>query len=167
MQKHSRRSWAANILERIGHWLALCSGSVAVVFFAAMVTAVLLGIFFRYIVRDPLQWTEELARFLMLWTGFLAMNVAMHHQMHLKIDSLINVLPAWLRNILGYICDILIGLFLFVLTVKGYAMTKNTMMLASSMKLSMFWIYMAVPLGAFLTLIQLVLQVGRKILKPE
>ena len=115
-------------------------------------------------VQNPLQWTEELARFLMLWTGFLAMNVAMHHGMHLKIDALVNVLPNWMKHVLGYVCDILIGCFLVILVFKGYGMTKNTMMLASSMKLSMVWIYMAVPLGAFLTLIQHVLQVGRKIL---
>jgi TRAP-type C4-dicarboxylate transport system permease small subunit len=38
-------------------------------------------------------------------------------------------------------------------------------MTASTLNISMFWIYMAVPLGALLTVIQLILNVTMKVLK--
>jgi len=38
-------------------------------------------------------------------------------------------------------------------------------MTTSTLNLSMFWIYMSVPLGAFLTVIQLILNVTMKVLK--
>jgi TRAP-type C4-dicarboxylate transport system permease small subunit len=152
------------ILERAGSLLAAGSGAVSALFLAGMTAVTLLGVFFRYVVQDPFQWTEELARFLMLWSGFLAMNVAMHHGQHLNIDIIVRILPRWISKILGYISLLLIGYFLVVLTTKGYSMTAKTMMQASSMKFSMSWIYMAVPLGAALTLVQVVLQFSAKVL---
>jgi len=125
---------------------------------------VILGVVFRYVVQAPLQWTEELARFFMLWTGFMAMNVAMYHRAHLAIDSIIVLMPPRLVKLLGYLGDILIAYFLIILLIKGYSMTTRTIMQASSMEFSMFWIYMAVPLGAFLTLIQHGLQIACKLL---
>jgi len=164
MKQQRTNSLAIGVMEQTGHFLATGSGAVSALLFAAMAFVTFLGVFFRYVVRDPLHWTEELARFLMLWAGFLAMNVAMHHRQHINIDIIVRALPTWLSKSLGYICDLLICYFLIVLTMKGYSMSFNTMVSASSMKFSMFWIYMAVPVGAFFTLVQVLLISGAKVL---
>ncbi|MBT4090633.1 MAG: hypothetical protein HOE30_19265 [Deltaproteobacteria bacterium] len=54
--------------------------------------------------------------------------------------------------------------FLVFLTLKGYQMASGSIMNAMSMDFSMSWIYMAVPLGALLTLIQLVIMILKKTL---
>ena len=155
------------LFTAIGRWMAITTGAISAVLLAGTFTVVILGVVFRYVIQAPLQWTEELARFLMLWTGFMAMNVAMFHRQHLAIDSIIVLMPPRVVKLLGYLGDILIAYFLIVLLMKGYSMTTRTIMQASSMEFSMFWIYMAVPLGAFLTLIQHVLQIISKLLDPS
>jgi len=165
MKQQRTNPLAIVVMERTGHFLATGSGAASALLFAAMAFVTFLGVFFRYVVRDPLQWTEELARFLMLWSGFLAMNVAMHHRQHIKIDIIVRALPGWLCNSLGYISDLLICYFLIILTIKGYSMSVKTMMTASSMKFSMSWIYMSVPLGSFLTLVQVLLIFGARVLR--
>lgn len=54
--------------------LALKVGSaIAIVAIAAMVVAILVQVFFRYIIGDALPWPDEFARFCMLWmTGLMA-----------------------------------------------------------------------------------------------
>lgn len=167
MNPGSIRSRIAAILLTLGHRLAQITGAISATLLFAMFGVVILGVVFRYVIQSPLQWTEELSRFLMLWTGFMALNVAMFHRQHLAIDTLVAQLPERVSRILGYICDILIAYFLVVLIDKGYSMTTRTMMQASSMNFSMFWIYMAVPLGALLTLIQHLLQIGCKLIEPS
>ena len=68
-------------------------------------------------------------------------------------------------RLIGYCIDMLVGLFLYFLLKQGYLMTTRTLMTTSTLDISMFWIYMAVPLGAFLTVIQLILNVTMKVLR--
>jgi len=166
VQQSAARNTIVAVFASTGRWLAISTGAVTAILLFGMFAIVILGVVFRYVIQAPLQWTEEMARFLMLWSGFIGMNVAMYHRQHLAIDSLLVILPGWLTRILGYICDVLILYFLIILINRGYAMTTRTMMQASSMEFSMYWIYMAVPLGALLTLIQHVLQILCKLIQP-
>jgi TRAP-type C4-dicarboxylate transport system permease small subunit len=48
-----------------------------VVFGAVMSVIVMLQIFFRFVIDVPSPWSEELARYLMIWTGMVGSFVAM------------------------------------------------------------------------------------------
>ena len=162
------RSFRENIIllsDKFGHVIEMAVGSFCVLIYAAMIVAALLGVVFRYIMLSPFEWTEEVARFLMLWLGFLAMNIALRKNQHIAINFFGDRLPPILLRLIGYCIDVLVGLFLYYLLKQGYLMTTRTLMTTSTLNLSMFWIYMAVPLGAFLTVIQLILNVTIKVLK--
>jgi TRAP-type C4-dicarboxylate transport system permease small subunit len=165
MKDHGLRERIILTSDKIGHVIERIVGSFCVLIYGAMIVAALLGVVFRYIMLSPFEWTEEVARFLMLWLGFLAMNMALRRNQHIAINFFGNRLPPVLMRLLGYCIDGLVGLFLYYLLKQGYLMTTRTLMTASTMNISMFWIYMAVPLGAFLTVIQLILNVTMKVLK--
>jgi C4-dicarboxylate transporter DctQ subunit len=147
--------------DKIGHIIERVVGSFCVLIYGAMIVAALLGVVFRYIMLSPFEWTEDL----MLWLGFLAMNIALRRNQHIAINFFGDRLPPVLMRFMGYCIDGLVGLFLYYLLKQGYLMTTRTLMTASTLNISMFWIYMAVPLGAFLTVIQLILNVMMKVLK--
>ena len=149
-------------MDKTGGIIEAVSGALCVALIALMAIVVLIGVYFRYVVGNPFMWTEELARFLMLWSGFLAINIAMRRDAHIKIDFIFNALPDVLRKIVEVLVDLLMTAFLVFLTFKGYQMAMGSIMNAMSMDFSMFWIYMAVPLGALLTLIQLVIMILKK-----
>jgi TRAP-type transport system small permease protein len=153
------------ISDKIGHVIEMVVGSFCVLIYAAMIGAALLGVLFRYVMLSPFEWTEEVARFLMLWLGFLAMNIALRKNEHIAINFLGGRLPRALIRLISYCIDGLVGLFLFYLVKQGYLMTTRTLITTSTLNISMFWIYMAVPLGAFLTAIQLILNLMVKVLK--
>jgi TRAP-type C4-dicarboxylate transport system permease small subunit len=153
------------VVDKIGHVIEMAVGSFCVLIYAAMIGAALLGVLFRYVMLSPFEWTEELARFLMLWLGFLAMNIALRRNQHIALNFLGGLLPPALLRLIGYCIDVLVGLFLYYLLKQGYLMTTRTLITTSTLNLSMFWIYMAVPLGAFLTVIQLILNVTMKVLR--
>jgi TRAP-type C4-dicarboxylate transport system permease small subunit len=165
MEDHGLRQRIILISDKIGHVIELTVGSFCVLIYGAMIAAALLGVVFRYIMLSPFEWTEEVARFLMLWLGFLAMNIALRRNQHIAINFFGDRLPPGLSRLIGYCVDVLVGLFLYYLLKQGYLMTTRTLMTASTLNISMFWIYMAVPLGAFLTVIQLILNVTMKVLK--
>ena len=86
---------------------------------AVMVVVVAAQVFCRYVLNHSLFWSEELARYLLVWLTFLGATVAYHRRVHPSIDILqARVAPAGARamTVAGY----LVALFFFgVLTVYG------------------------------------------------
>ena len=140
--------------------------------FAAMTLVAILGVFFRYIMQSPFMWTEEVARYLLVWMGFTAISIALRQDRHIKVEIIGKLVPAVMAKIIGYLVDALVAFFFIILLKQGYLLTVNNIMTASTFKMSMSWILVAVPVAAALTLIQLFLSVVRKIFsqsasKPE
>ncbi len=164
MKHQAARARAVTILDQTGSVIEAITGAICVMAFGAMLIVVLLGVFFRYVMGDPFQWTEELARFLMLWGAFLAMNLAMRSEEHIKIDFVIKSIPRAVQSAVGILVDLLVGCFLVYLTIKGIHIASGAFMTAMSMDFSMSWIYFSVPVGAFFTLVQLILNRAKKML---
>jgi TRAP-type C4-dicarboxylate transport system permease small subunit len=94
----------------------------------------------------------------------LSFNIALRKREHIAIPAFVDRLPPRVSKLLDYLVDILIGFFLIVLIKQGYLMTTRTLMSASTIHISMFWIYIFVPVGASLTLLQLILGMIKKVL---
>ena len=85
-----------------------------------MVVVVAAQVFCRYVLNHSLFWSEELARYLLVWLTFLGATVAYHRRAHPSIDMLqARVAPPVARamTIVGYIVALL---FFGVLTVYGF-----------------------------------------------
>jgi len=123
----------------------------------------LLGVFFRYVMQSPFMWTEEVARYLLVWLGFTAVSLAFWQERHIKVDLLSRILPKFLATLLNRFVDLLVALFMIVLLYQGCLMTMGSIMKASTFNLSMKWILLAVPMAALLTLVFLILRVALKL----
>jgi len=85
----------------------------------SMAALVAVQVFFRYVLNHSLFWSEELARFLLVWLTFLGASVAYHRRAHPGIDTFSLLLPACLKK-KAVICAHLASLGLFsVMIVYG------------------------------------------------
>jgi len=85
-----------DIVLRIGWWVAVFA-------IGLMVLSILLQVFFRYVLGSPLAWSEEAARFCMLWmTGFMA-PLAYRQGGFVAIEMLIRFLPARVGEVLSFL----------------------------------------------------------------
>ncbi len=125
----------------------------------AMVVVVLAGTFWRYVLNDPLLWTEEAARYLMIWVVLIGASITMRHREHVRINAIVNLFPEKVRIVLRLITNLFVVYFLYILTVYGWEMAQRSQVQTSpALGISMFWPIMAVPLTGIFCLIQLVLQ---------
>lgn len=164
MQERSRLSQIIEVSDKLGYLIEMTSGAFCVLLFATMTVVALLGVFFRYVMISPFEWTEELARFLMLSLSFLAINIGLRKREHIALLFVVERLPNKISKVIDYCVDLLIILFLIVLIREGYLMTTRTIMTGGFLKISMFWPYLTVPLGAFLALLQHILNMTKKTL---
>jgi TRAP-type transport system small permease protein len=148
--------------DSLGEIMDRITGFVCVTCFVIMTGVALLGVFFRYVMRSPFMWTEEVARYLLVWMGFLAISQALRQGKHIKVEILDKLAPPVVQKIIGYGVDLLIAAFLWVFLKQGYLLMVGNNMTAATFNLSMFWVKLALPVSAALAMAQLVLRVISK-----
>lgn len=149
-------AWAFG--EKLNWWVErLCAALVAV-----LVIDIWFGIVARYVLELGITWTEELARYIMIWAALLAISCAAHRREHIGLDFISRLLPPGPRRILQVAIDSLgIAFFLF-LFVYGIGMTADgASQFAMIFGMTMVVPYAAVPVSAVLTALQIFLAATR------
>lgn len=101
-------------LERFNGAALALGRIIAVIALAIMVCLILGQVFFRYVLNDAPNWTEEGARFGMLWMTGLMAPLAYRMGGFVAIDMLERALP---RLLAGLLSLILFGLTMWVLMI--------------------------------------------------
>lgn len=86
--------------------------AIGIVAVALMVLAILIQVFFRYVLNNPLPWPDEAARFCMLWMTGLIAPLAYRQGGFVAIDMAVRALPARIGALLS----------LFLLVVAGFVL---------------------------------------------
>ena len=115
----------------------------------AMVGSVVWQVLSRYLFVVPAAWTEELARFLLIWIGMLGAAYAYRQGSHLGIDLLANKLNESGKQRLHGIVHIVCLLFAVnVLVVGGGSLVSMTWELkqySAAMGLPIAYVYSVIP----------------------
>ena len=85
--KHSARKY-----YEITGWLDSLAKWVSILLIALMAAVVVVQVVARYVMRNPFPWTEELARYLMIWSSFVAMGHMVRNWDCVKVDFLVDSL---------------------------------------------------------------------------
>ncbi|WP_299968934.1 TRAP transporter small permease subunit [uncultured Roseobacter sp.] len=87
---------------RLVNETALAIGrAIGIVAVAAMVLAILIQVFYRYVLNSALPWPDEAARFCMMWmTGMMA-PIAFRRGGFVAIDTLVRLLPVRIGALLS------------------------------------------------------------------
>ena len=131
-------------------------GTILVVLMALMTLDVLWGVLTRYIVGSQASWSEELARFLLIWIGILGAAYASGQNMHLSIDLL---KPSLSEKGQKQLTMVINGLIIFfagaVMVVGGFRLmyiTQTLGQLSPALRIPMYLIYMVVPISGLLVI---------------
>jgi len=78
---------------------------------ALIFVVVFLQVLFRYLLRQPLFWSEELPRYLLIWMSFLAAALAQKHDAHIDITLCLAPFSTRARQVLKILTDAVILVF--------------------------------------------------------
>jgi TRAP-type C4-dicarboxylate transport system permease small subunit len=133
------------------------------VIFWSLAFIVFLQFFTRYVLNDSLAWTEEIARYGLMWVVFIGGAMVTRRNTHIAVELLSNVMkPGRLRSVLLAFVDFVklafIGLLAFVSVTITERMGVQRM---TVFDLSMSWVYGGVAFGCFLMLFRQIVNVWR------
>jgi len=119
-----------------------------------MTLVVATQVFFRYVLNQSLFWSEELARFLLVWLSFLGASVAYRRKAHPGIDVVSSRMPDALRRIFTVVVHI-VSITLFVVMIfYGYRFAYFVrLQISPALYVPKWVIFGIVPISGFILMI--------------
>ncbi|GAK59395.1 tripartite ATP-independent periplasmic transporter DctQ component [Candidatus Vecturithrix granuli] len=160
--KPTQQSAIASIATTLSRFVERLAAYPCITATGAMTIVVLLGVVFRYVIRHPLSWSEEVARYLMIWAASLAVSIGIMQREHLGITFLVSRLPHSAQKYVAVLVNLAVLWFLWVLTKFGYFMALDGKTQLSPILarygISMVWSLSAIPVAGALAMAQTILQ---------
>ena len=144
---------ASDIIDRVTQMVLL-------IVLSAMAVAVFLQVIFRYVLNLPLFWTEEFARYCLVWSSLLGAAVAMKRGQHIAVSFFVERYPASIRRLLSSVALLSVAAILAVITWGGIHLVMVTRaQISPALRLSMSIPYLAVPIGSAIMLFHAIVSI--------
>jgi len=121
----------------------------------AMVSVSILQVVMRYVLDAPLAWPEEMSRWAFLWLVMLGCVTVTRNGSHIRMSTLVHLLPARTRPWTDLLGISLSASSLALIGYLGIGLMSETTGASISGGLSYRWLYLALPVGALLSLLTL------------
>jgi len=136
------------ILRAIEHGMDAVLQRILFLGMAALIGVMTLQIVSR-VFFSATTWSEELARFLLVWLTFLGATLAYQRGRHIAVTFVVERMPGGVQR-LCHAATALIGIgFLLVIVVVGYDyMQMQSFQTSASLRLPMNYVYSVMPISA-------------------
>ncbi|UCE40811.1 MAG: TRAP transporter small permease [Candidatus Aminicenantes bacterium] len=125
-----------------------------IILMGANVLNVLWQVFTRFALKDPSSFTEELARYFLIWVGLLGASYAAGKKMHLAIDVVLQTFKNKKKIWAEIGIQIFVFLFSFsVMVIGGLRLATITLTLnqiSAALRIKLGYVYMVLPLSGML-----------------
>jgi TRAP-type C4-dicarboxylate transport system permease small subunit len=147
---------ALGMLERLNTAVYYVIGALL----AVISVVVLMQVIVRFVltslgVNISAPWTEELARYLLVWLIFLGAAVGCRRMQLISLEFVIKGLPRAVGSAMRQVALVLcLGLFAIMLRFGvQFVQVLGATELSPVMQISMIWVYWAMPVGAALMIV--------------
>ena len=115
---------------------------------AAIVVVILLQVVTRYILSISVPWSEEAARYLLVWLMFIGAAAAAARHQQIRVDMLLTFVSKRVRLVMHAVAGLGGLVAIAVLVYAGRPLFGPVGSTASPvMELEMRWVYAAMPVG--------------------
>lgn len=124
----------------------------AIVLFV-QVLVIFLGVFFRYFLRSPLTWVDELSCYLLVFTTFMGGYVAFKEAKLARITIIVDRCPPLLKKALVILADLAILAFLIAVAYYGSklaGMPTIQRQKTPAMQIPMIYFFAFIPISGVL-----------------
>jgi TRAP-type C4-dicarboxylate transport system permease small subunit len=129
----------------------LTMGTVSILVFGQVVS--------RYCFEYTPVWSEELSRFLIVWSIFIGVAIGVRKNQHIGVDAIIRFLPHKLKLASEVLLNLIGVVVIAILIYSSFEFIGHTMeyeQLSPAMRIPMYIPYIAMPVGLSLSIIHFI-----------
>jgi C4-dicarboxylate transporter, DctQ subunit len=137
-------------MKTILHWLNRFEEITASVALSFMAIIIILQVFQRYVVQHSLDWPEELARYLFIYSVYIGASYAALGRRHLEVTIVRTVFGEKIGKFFTIIAYIISSFFCGMMVLWGIKMVSfviATHQVAPALQFPMYIAYICMPLG--------------------
>lgn len=135
-------------MKRLMIWLSRFDQAILLVLLALLVVVVFLQVASRFVFKLPIEWSEEMARFIFIWFCWLGCSFATCSYHHIRITAHFRIMPTRLALWLLRLGDVLWIVFNLVVLLGGILYLDSILEFpyrAMITDINMFWIFLPIP----------------------
>lgn len=130
---------------------------IVIIMLSVMSVVVFAQVLFR-IVHLSIPWSEELSKYLLIWSTFLGAAICIRKGSLVGLEFLKNSLSEEKQKLLQTILNLIVcAMLLFLISVGFWAVRRVWFQITPVLKLSMGLMYAAIPIGSVFMLINQIL----------
>lgn len=155
-------------MKKVFHYFDASIKALLSILAIAMIVIGFLQVFFRFVVKSPLTWSEELIRYIFVWTTFLGVPVGVDRDGHASFDVLGKRVPQEYKSWYKIFLLLLAGIMFVVFIVLGIPFSmKNLAQLTPAMHIPYAYVIAAVPTGGAVGVIYVIHCIFKELKKKE
>lgn len=111
-------------------------------------------IFVRNVMGTSIHWSDEIARYLLIWMSMLGAALGIRYLSHVNMDFVMSLLPPRLRVGLAVICDLIVLGFVLVFMYRSFFYTIEQFFIRSTTAgIPMGIPYISLPIAGLLMIV--------------
>ncbi len=148
------RSAARGVLARVDRAFAATIETVCAGLVVLETLILVAGIVSRYVLHNPLIWSDELAQALFIWLAMLGAVIALRRGEHMRMTTLVKMAPPGVRALLEAVAMVAAVMFLGLILAPAYDYAVDEhFMTMPGLDISNAWRAAALPAGMLLMLV--------------
>ena len=149
-------------MQKISHALNHACEMALILVLAVMAIVVFLEVIFRYVLHLPLFWTEEFARYCLVWSSLLGAAVALKRGEHIAVTFFLDLFPERIGRALTFVARISVAAILAVMIWGGIKLVMITSaQISPALRIPMAVPYLALPICSAVMLVHVIVPLTR------
>lgn len=147
-------NWKEWIDIKIEEWILI----IATIF---IILLVFIQVLARFVFNISVGWSAELSRYLLIWITWISMSYTIRKSDHIRITLIVERLPQKVQKVIEVIVILVWSAFAFIMAYVGTEVVQTMKLMGqktSTLGISMWVVYLIIPIGGVLMLIRLVQQ---------
>ncbi|SCZ79485.1 TRAP transporter small permease [Acidaminobacter hydrogenoformans] len=144
---------------RIIRWLDAHFEEVILTFFLYIMVAVMgYQVVMRYLFNNSVVWSEELTRYLFVWSAFVSIGYCIKKRSSIKIDQIVHLMPKVVQKVILLLTKV-VSLFFFVYLLRySFNVVQATIksgQLSPALQMPMVFVHLASIVGFAMAIVRI------------
>lgn len=130
---------------------------------AIMVVVLTAQVICRKVLGSSLQWSEELCRYLFIWSGFLSLSYTIHNHSAMKTELFVDLFPQGVRKWIRVATELGMLALIVILVKVSIDVVPTITQQGTAIHISRKWVFAAPVAGFALSAVRLVQELWKQL----
>lgn len=132
---------------------------ILVILLVCMIFILGLQIVLRYVFKNSLSWSEELVRYMFVWSTFIGIPYCIKNNTSIRVNQFKTAMPIKFQDVLSYVDKFIMLILFLIMAIFSIDIVSSSFASGQSsaaMGIPYWLIQISVPIGSILSLIRII-----------